>query len=188
MQALRSRWLPRASSRAILAVVASALIALALAPSASARTEPLHLTVLYLNFTSYACREDQPLVCDVTITGPVNTNLSTTQGRADYTVVLYWEGFEGSPCNTVDETVVFTFDTGTVTTHSVHRDCPATIRPGPRIQASFTVTRGTGAFAGATGSGYVVSGSPPSPPASPPPGGPPATGGPPIEYNGKVVF
>jgi hypothetical protein len=32
-----------------------------------------------------------------------------------------WEGFEGSPCNTVDETVVFTFDTGTITTHAVHR-------------------------------------------------------------------
>jgi hypothetical protein len=156
MHALRSRWLARASSRTILAVVASAVIALALAPAAPAQTTPLHLTVRYLDFTSYECRPDQPLVCDVTSTGPVNSNLSTTQGRADYTVVLYWEGFEGSPCNTVDETTVFTFDTGTVTTHSYHRDCPATIRPGPRIQTTFTVTGGTGAFAGATGSGRQV--------------------------------
>ena len=65
---------------------------------------------------------------------------------------------------------MFTFDTGTVTTHSIHRDCPATIRPGPRIQTSFTITGGTGAFAGATGSGREVS------------------GGPPVLYNGKIVF
>jgi hypothetical protein len=61
-----------------------------------------------------------------------------------------WEGFEGSPCNTVDDTTVFTFDNGTVTTHSYHRDCPATIRPGPRMQTTFSVTRGTGALARAT--------------------------------------
>jgi hypothetical protein len=151
-----------------MAVVASALAALAPAAPASARTMPLHLTARHLNFTSYVCRPEQPLRCDVTITSPVNSNLSTTQGRADYTVVLDWEGFEGSPCNTVDETVVFTFDVGTVTTHSVHRDCPATIRPGPRIQAPFTVTGGTGAFAGATGGGYEI-------------------GGPPV-YNGQIVF
>jgi hypothetical protein len=94
------------------------------------------------------------LVCDVTITGPVRSNLG--HGTADYTVVLTWEGFEGSPCNTVDETVVFTFDTGTITTHAVHRDCPATIRPGPRIMGTFTVVGGTGAFEGITGSGRQV--------------------------------
>jgi hypothetical protein len=154
MHALRSRRVARASSRAIVAVVASALVALALAPAASARTTPLHLKVLELNFTSYECRADQPLVCDVTITGPVISNLG--HGTADYTVVLTWEGFEGSPCNTVDETVVFTFDTGTITTHAVHRDCPATIRPGPRIMGTFTVVGGTGAFEGITGSGHQV--------------------------------
>jgi hypothetical protein len=106
----------------------------------------------------------------VTITGPVNSNLSATQGRVDCTVVLGWEGFEGSPCNTVDETAVFTFDSGTVTTHSYHRDCPATIRPGPRIQTSFTVTGGTRAFARATGRGHEVG------------------GGPPILYNGEIAF
>jgi hypothetical protein len=147
----------RAADRAIAAVIAAAVVALALAPSASAQTTPLHFTVLYLEFTSYDCRQDQPLVCDVTFTGPVNSNLSTTQGRADYSAVLYHEGFEWSPCNTVDETGTYTFDTGTVST-SYHRDCPATIRPGPRIQTGFTVTGGTGAFAGATGSGYEVSG------------------------------
>jgi len=138
------------------ATAADALSETTAVEHAPARTTPLHLKVQELNFTSYACREDQPLVCDVTITDPVTSNLSTTPGTADYTVVLTWEGFEDSPCNTVDETVVFTFDAGTVTTHSNHRDCPATIRPGPRIQTSFTVTGGTGAFAGATGSGRQV--------------------------------
>jgi hypothetical protein len=154
MHALRSRRFARASSRAIVAVVASALVALALAPTASARTTPLHLKVLELNFTSFACRPDQPLVCDATITGPVRSNLG--HGTADYTVVLTHEGFVGSPCNTVDETVVFTFDTGTITTHAVHRDCPATIRPGPRIMGTFTVVGGTGAFEGITGGGHQV--------------------------------
>jgi hypothetical protein len=72
--------------------------------------------------------------------------------------VLTWEPFEGSPCNTVNAAAVFTLDTGTVTTHSVHRDCPATIRPGPRIQTSFSIIGGTGTFAGATGGGYEVAG------------------------------
>ena len=110
--------------------------------------------MLELNFTSSVCRPDQPLVCDITITGPVRSPLG--HGTADYTVVLTWEGFVGSPCNTVDETTVSTFDTGTITTHAVHRDCPATIRPGPRIMGTFTVVGGTGAFEGITGSGQQV--------------------------------
>jgi hypothetical protein len=145
-----SHWWPRA----IASVIAGIVIGLVAVGPASAQTTPLQLKVLELNFTSYACRPDQPLVCDVTITGPVISNLG--HGTADYTVVLTWEGFEGSPCNTVDETTVFTFDTGTITTHAVHRDCPATIRPGPRIMGSFTVVGGTGAFEGIMGSGHQV--------------------------------
>ena len=146
----KSHWRPRT----IAAVIAGIVLGLAAVAPASAQTTPLQLKVLELNFTSYQCRADQPLVCDVTITGPVISNLG--HGTADYTVVLTWEGFEGSLCNTVDETTVFTFDTGTITTHAVHRDCPATIRPGPRIMGTFTVVGGTGAFEGITGSGHQV--------------------------------
>jgi hypothetical protein len=135
-------------------VIGGTVLSLVAVVPASAQTTPLQLRVLEFNFTSYECREDQPLVCDVTITGPVRSNLG--HGTADYTVVLTHEVFEWSPCNTVDETVVFTFDTGTITTHSVHRDCPATIRPGPRITGTFTVVGGTGAFEGITGSGHQV--------------------------------
>jgi hypothetical protein len=142
-------------SRAVASVIAGIVIGLLAVAPASAQTTPLQLRVLELNFTSYACRApEQPLVCDVTITGPVRSNLG--HGTAEYTVVLTHEGFEGSPCNTVDETVVFTFDAGTITTHAVHRDCPATIRPGPRIMGTFTVVGGTGAFEGITGSGRQV--------------------------------
>src|SRR3954465_2287702 len=107
MHAIRSSGFISASRRIIVVVVAVAVAPLALAPSAPAQTTPLHLTVQYLNFTSYVCRPAQPLVCDVSITGPVHSNLATTQGTVEYTVVLSWEGFEGSPCNTVDETAVF---------------------------------------------------------------------------------
>ena len=88
----------------------------------------------------------------------MRSNLSTSQGTVDYTLVVTWEGYLESPCNTVDETAVFTFDTGTLTTPSLHRDCPATVRPGPRVYTEFTVTGGTGAFAGATGGGTEVAG------------------------------
>ena len=154
MHAVRTVWSSHWRPRAVASVIAGIVIGLLAVVPASARTTPLQLKVLELNFTSYECRADQPLVCDVTITGPVISNLG--HGTADYTVVLTWEGFEGSPCNTVDETVVFTFDSGTITTHAVHRDCPATIRPGPRIMGTFTVVGGTGAFEGITGRGHQV--------------------------------
>ena len=142
-------------TRAIATVIAGIVIGLAGAVPASAQTTPLQLKVLEFNFTSYECRApDQPLVCDITATGPVRSPLG--HGTADYTVVLTWEGFEFSPCNTVDETAVFTFDSGTITTHAVHRDCPGNIRPGPRIMGTFTVVGGTGAFEGITGSGNQV--------------------------------
>ena len=145
-----SHWRPWA----LASVIAGIVIGLLAVVPASARTTPLQLKVLELNFTSYACRPADALVCDVTITGPVRSPFG--HGTADYTVVLTWEGFEGSPCNTVDETVVFSFETGTITTHVVHRDCPATIRPGPRIFGTFTVVGGTGAFEGITGGGHQV--------------------------------
>jgi hypothetical protein len=159
MQAFGFRPFSRGPRRLILRVVPALLAALALASSASAQTTPAHFTVRYLDFPVYECNYDlSPVVCDVVFTGPVRSNLSTTPGTLQANAVLTWEPFEGSPCNTVDETAVFTLDNGTVTTHSVHRDCPATIRPGPRIQTSFSIIGGTGTFAGATGGGYEVAG------------------------------
>jgi hypothetical protein len=150
--------LVRGSFRTGVTLLLSAVVVLLLAPSALARTTPLHMTVRNLTFTSFSCTNPvNPFLCDVTTTGDVNSNLSTTPGRVDATLVVdFSPGFD-APCNVVDETAVFTFDAGTITIHSYHQDCPATIRPGPRIDTTFTITGGSGAFAGATGSGVELS-------------------------------
>jgi hypothetical protein len=141
-------------SAALLSVSLLAAAALLVAPSASARTAPLHITVQHLTFTSFACTEpSNPLLCDVTATAAVHSNLATTPGTVDYTLAIdFSPGFD-APCNVVDETATFSFAAGTLTTHSHHQDCPANILPGPRIHTTFTVTGGTGAYAGATGGG-----------------------------------
>jgi hypothetical protein len=135
--------------------VAAALLLL-LAPAAAAQeARPLHITVSpKFTFTSFSCTDPMnPFLCNSTATGEVHSNLSTTPGTVDYALVVdFSPGFD-APCNVVDETAVFTFEAGTITVHSRHRDCPATIRPGPRIVTDFQVTGGTGAFARATGSG-----------------------------------
>jgi len=147
-----------ASFRAWAILLLTAAAVLMLAPSASAQTTPLHITVQNLRFTSFSCTDPaNPLLCDATVAAEVRSNLSTTPGSVDYTLIIdFSPGFD-APCNVVDETAVFTVDAGTITTHSYHQDCPATIRPGPRIDTTFTVTGGTGAFAGATGRGVELS-------------------------------
>lgn len=128
------------------------------APAASARADsPLHLTITRLNITSFSCTDPaNPFLCNVTATAEVRSNLSTTSGSAENSLVIDFSPSFDAPCNTVDETPTFTFATGTITTHSHHRDCNATISPGPRINTDFVITGGTGAFAGATGSGHVL--------------------------------
>jgi hypothetical protein len=135
--------------------VATALLLL-LAPAATAQeARPLHITVSpKFTFTSFSCTDPaNPFLCNSTATGEVHSNLSTTPGTVDYALVVdFSPGFD-APCNVVDEMALFTFEAGTIAVHSHHRDCPATIRPGPRIVTDFQVTGGTGVFAGATGSG-----------------------------------
>jgi hypothetical protein len=150
--------LARGSFRSSVTLLLLAVVVLVLAPSALARTTPLHVTLRNLTFTSFACTDPvNPFLCDVTTTGNVNSNLSTTPGSADASLVVdFSPGFD-APCNVVDETAVFTFDAGTITIHSHHQDCPATIRPGPRIYTTFTIIGGTGNYAGASGGGVELS-------------------------------
>jgi hypothetical protein len=136
---------------------ASLLVALAVlvvASPASAATTPVHLTVRNLDFTSFSCSDpSNSFLCHVTATGDVNSNLSTARGIVEFDLLIdFSPGFD-APCNVVDETAVFTFAAGTLTTTSHHRDCPATVRPGPRVDTTFTIAGGTGAFAGASGGG-----------------------------------
>jgi hypothetical protein len=60
----------------------------------------------------------------------------------------------GGSCNIVTEDAAFAFDNGTIFTHSHHEDCATT---GLRIDTTFQVTGGTGAFQGATGGGREFS-------------------------------
>jgi hypothetical protein len=152
--------LSRAVQRALVSHGAASLIftltvlaVLVVASPASAATAPVHLTVRNLNFTSFSCSDpSNPFLCDATATGDVNSNLSTP-GTVGYDLAIDWSpGFE-APCNVVDETAIFTFAAGALTTTSHHRDCPATVRPGPRVDTTFTIAGGTGAFAGASGDG-----------------------------------
>jgi hypothetical protein len=143
-----------------LALTAAAALLLLLAPAAAAReARPLHINTTEIMFTSFSCTDPMnPFLCNSTATGEVRSNLSTTLGTVDYALLVdFSPGFD-APCNVVDETAVFTFETGTITVHSHRQDCPATILPGPRINTDFQVTGGTGAFAGATGSGVERAG------------------------------
>ena len=130
------------------------LAGLVFASPALAATTPVQLTIRNLTFTSFSCPDPaNPLLCQVSTTGDVTGNLSTTPGTADSDLAIdFSPGFD-APCNVVDETTVFTFAAGTLTITSHHRDCPATVRPGPRVDTNFTITNGTGAFAGASGGG-----------------------------------
>jgi hypothetical protein len=136
--------------RAIATLLPLALAAAMLARAASASSLPLELTVTKWSFTSFACDPANPLHCEGTATGEVHSNLSQTPGTVYWTLGI---DFTPAPCVDIDETAVFTFDTGTITTASTHRNCQATIRPGPWADATFTITGGTGTFAGATGGG-----------------------------------
>jgi hypothetical protein len=60
----------------------------------------------------------------------------------------------GGTCNIVDEPAEFTFDNGMIFTRSQHEDCAT---HGLRIDTTFQVTGGTGAFQGATGGGREFS-------------------------------
>jgi hypothetical protein len=130
------------------------LAALVVASPASAATTPVNLTVRNLNFTSFSCSDPiNQFLCKVTATGDVNSNLSTTPGSVQYDLVIDLSAGFDAPCNVVDETAVFTFADGTLTITAHHCDCPASVRPGTRVDTTFTITGGTGAFAGASGGG-----------------------------------
>jgi hypothetical protein len=130
-------------------IVGGALSAPALAGTGA---RPLTLTSVQLQFTSFACLNDSCSLAHVTIDGKGTSNLSTGAGsfHADVTV----DSSPGGTCNIADESSTFTFDNGMIFVHSHHEDCATT---GLRIDTTFQVTGGTGAFQGATGSGREFS-------------------------------
>lgn len=164
-----SRSLKLLRTLSVVMLLMALTIALARPPLAAANSSTaLHITVSpKFEFTSFSCPMAD--LCYVTGTAQALSNLSTRAGRADFSGVLTPVNGSFAPCNHVSEDMVFTFTDGTLSIHSEHTDCPATIRPGPRIVTEFQVTGGTGAFSGATGGGTEL-------------------GQMPIVYNGNVYF
>jgi hypothetical protein len=108
--------------------------------------------VSHLQVTSFTCLNDSCSLAAVTFVGDAHSNLSTGTGSFQATATLDFS--PGGTCNIVDEPAVFTFDNGMIFTHSQHEDCAT---HGLRIDTTFQVTGGTGAFQGATGGGREFS-------------------------------
>ena len=115
-------------------------------------SRPLLLTSVKPQFTSFKCLNDSCSLAFVTVDSKATSNLSTGAGsyHADLIVDFLGQPAPGGNCNIVNESDVFTFNKGTISVHSYHEDCAL---HGLRIDTTFDVTGGTGAFAGAGGGG-----------------------------------
>lgn len=130
--------------------------------SASASTQPrelfslgsangdVDLTIANIQFGPFTCLigslDTSCSLASVTVVAPATSNLSAGTGTFQSTITIDFS--PSGTCNIVDEPGVFTFDNGTIFTHSHHADYKI---HGLRIDTTFQVTGGTGAFAGATG-------------------------------------
>jgi hypothetical protein len=147
--------------RLLLAVVIPSVImgtmvsgALGAPALADAGARSLNLTAVKPQFTSFTCLNDSCSLASVTVGGKGTSNLST--GAGSYQADLIVDFSPGGTCNIVTEDAAFGFDNGTIFVHSHHEDCATA---GLRIDTTFQVTRGTGAFAGASGGGREFSSS-----------------------------
>jgi hypothetical protein len=119
---------------------------------ADAGARPLTLTQVNPQFTSFTCLNDSCSLASVTVDAKGTSNLAT--GAGSYHADLTIDFSPGGTCNIVTEPATFSFDNGTISVHSHHEDCATT---GLRVDTTFQVTGGTGAFEGATGGGREFS-------------------------------
>jgi hypothetical protein len=119
-------------------------------------TRQLHLAAISSNFTSFTCLNALCSLGEATVVAKASSNLSTGTGsyQADLIVDFLGQSAPGGSCNIVDEHTVFAFGNGTILIHSHHEDCAL---HGLRIDTTFDVTGGTGAFADASGGGREFS-------------------------------
>jgi hypothetical protein len=132
-------------------VIMGTMVSGALGAPASADARPLNLTAVRPQFRSFSCLEGSNDWCSLasaTLAGKGTSNLST--GAGSYHADLIIDFSPGGTCNIVTENDAFSFDNGTILVHSHHEDCAT---HGLRIDTTFQVTGGTGAFEGASGSG-----------------------------------
>jgi hypothetical protein len=133
-----------------IALVSCLLSAAAATGDTQARS--LELNAIKLQFTSFRCLNGSCSLALVTDAGKATSNLGTGAGSTEGTLNIDFS--PGGSCNIVDETRTFSFAEGTVLVHSHHEDCAT---HGLRVDTTFDVTDGTGAFQGATGSGREFS-------------------------------
>jgi hypothetical protein len=131
------------------AMVSGALSAPALA---DANATQFQITASNPQFGSPTCLNDSCSLVQVTVIGTARSNLSVGAGTFQTTLVIDFS--PGGTCNIVDENNAFAFDNGTIFIHSHHEDCATN---GLRIDTTFQITGGIGAFAGASGSGREFS-------------------------------
>ena len=152
----------------LFAAAAALVSCLLAAPPALADTQPLHLSTIGGQFSNFMCLNESCSLASVDVAGKATSNLATGNGTVQQTLMLDFS--PGGSCNIVDETDTFIFDTGTILVHSHHEDCAT---HGLRVDTTFQVTGGTGAFANATGGGREFSS---------------AAAHAPIIYNGMISF
>ena len=117
---------------------------------------PLNLTAPNGQFTSFNCLNALCSRASATVDGKATSNLSTGAGsyHAGLIVDFLGQPAPGGNCNIVTEHDAFAFNKGTIFTHSRHEDCATA---GLRINTTFTITGGTGAFQDAKGGGREFS-------------------------------
>jgi hypothetical protein len=103
-------------------------------------------------FTSGTCLNPSCTLTLNTVVGTARSNLAN--GLGSFQATLITDGSPGGTCNIATESDAFVFDEDTIFVHSSHEDCATN---GLRIDTTFQVTGGSGAFQGATGDGREFS-------------------------------
>jgi len=153
----------RLATAATVAVMAGILQTGAVAAS---NGRGFHLDLPSWGFTGGVCLAfDGDGDCTLAVVTADGVVAGTIDGTGAYHADLVVDFSPGGDCNIVDETDSFAFASGTVFVHSHHEDCRI---HGNRIDTDFTITGGTGAYAGASGGGKEL-----------------GNGGAPIRYNGR---
>jgi hypothetical protein len=154
--------------RSMMFAVGLALVGAGVAAApAAADSRGLHLVLGAWDFTSGTCLQfdntGNCLSASVQADGVADSNVA---GHGTYHADLLVTIRPGTDCNVVDEHDTFGFASGQLFIRSLHEDCRV---HGNRIFTTFEITGGTGALAGARGSGLEF-----------------GNAGAPITYNGRL--
>jgi hypothetical protein len=122
-------------------------------PALGAQTSNLTIHTLALQSVDVTClvpgQDDSCTTLQITATDTVTSNLAG-QGTSHVTLI---RTFLDNGCRTQEEFTTFTFNAGTISTHTPsYTTCGEP--KGLLFDAPFQITGGTGAFAGATGGGH----------------------------------